>query len=438
MGTILHWTVSRTAAYHKEGKDMIIRINARTGQLLQEKELYGSSFTHEAVRTRDGKFVLVADTKGGNVLVLLYPSMAHFKTIDLFTRQDHINTLHPTPHGTFWVLLHGRARRSSRLVEVDINSEQVIRIVRGYGDGAHGIVMLPSAGQRGDVFVYLNSNVGTLVSISIPKRTGTEKLPIELTVEPQTLWRSSSGAFLKGICVVDGIIYFGSSAKSRDRTARMRVPASLFAFDMDSRRLLWVRSHSTIGTVGLINTIAAPSLSIAATYIEMHSNDISPTNAWARFSTTDVQAHAPTPADMLLQRKHISSVALTALCVKGRARLEDTRSMRNMSESRVTLNAAFYRLPLQFDSALLLAEFSALQRRSNWTARPDINNSFIQLVSPNGNASDEKFGGPMRPVDGRLSDMPYTSKVLNSLSSFIGRDSFYDDSSRWKRNPSPG
>ncbi len=413
------WTVSRASVYSEEGEDRIIRIGALSGRLIQDKQLYGSIFTHEAVRTRDGKLVLVADTKHGKVIVLSHPSMSHVKTINAFTRNDHINSIHPTTHGTFWALLHGRSRDNSKLAEVHIETGNVLQIVTGYGDGAHGIVLVPSEGNRGDTFVYLNSNKGSLVKVTIPKRASVNNTPLRLKVSPQTLWKTPNKAFLKGICVVDGVAYFGSSPQSRgSRMDRLRVATSLVAYDLKAKRLLWVRDHTQIGTLGLINTIGTPRLSIAATYVETHSDEVPPTEAWSRFSTAAVVANPKIPDELSQSRRALLEARTT--CAGTPAVLKNAMQVSSSSESRAVLNAAFYKLPLQFDPHALQTEVAKLQSRANWTFRGDINNSFIQLVSSNGNASDEAFR-KMRVVENRLADMPYTSQVISSLGSFAGR-----------------
>lgn len=64
-----------------------------------------SRFTHDAVRA--GGSVWVCDTERGNVLELSWPGLRRGRTLPLFTKKDHVNTLAPSADGTaLWAVLH--------------------------------------------------------------------------------------------------------------------------------------------------------------------------------------------------------------------------------------------------------------------------------------------------------------------------------------------
>lgn len=75
---------------------------------------------------------------------------------------------------------------------------------------------------------------------------------------------ASAGLFLKGLCVIDDVAYFGLS-HSMQRSARASAAANgqLAAVHLPTARLLFLR---TLGTRGLVNVVSAPHLSVASTY----------------------------------------------------------------------------------------------------------------------------------------------------------------------------
>lgn len=75
---------------------------------------------------------------------------------------------------------------------------------------------------------------------------------------------ASAGLFLKGLCVIDDVAYFGlSHGMKRSARASTAANGQLAAVHLPTARLLFLR---TIGTRGLLNVVSAPHLSVASTY----------------------------------------------------------------------------------------------------------------------------------------------------------------------------
>lgn len=87
-------------------------------------------------------------------------------------------------------------------------------------------------------------------------------------------------------------------------------------------------------------------------------------------------------------------------------------------------NAYFIKLPLRLDANKLASELALLESNIGWTYRADVNNYFILLVTKDGNPNDQSKIGPFKPIKDRLTSMPYTSKVVASLGTSVGRSRY--------------
>lgn len=85
------------------------------------------------------------------------------------------------------------------------------------------------------------------------------------------------------------------------------------------------------------------------------------------------------------------------------------------------LRAPFIQLPIVFDAGLLAEEISRIEP-SAWRAHPDgtPGNSALALIARDGNPSDDKVSGPMRPTPW-LERLPYLMQVLDALGATWGR-----------------
>ena len=85
------------------------------------------------------------------------------------------------------------------------------------------------------------------------------------------------------------------------------------------------------------------------------------------------------------------------------------------------LHQPFIRLPLAVDAAALAAEVEAIPHDA-WRPHPEgaPGNTAVPLVALRGDPDDDGVVGPMRPTPW-LAQLPYTTRVLGSLGSVIGR-----------------
>jgi len=85
------------------------------------------------------------------------------------------------------------------------------------------------------------------------------------------------------------------------------------------------------------------------------------------------------------------------------------------------LPVPFVQFPLSFDAEVLAAEIAALGE-SPWRAHPQgyAGNSMLPLVAVDGDPTDERFTGPMRPTP-HLARCPYLAQVMASLGCVVGR-----------------
>jgi len=249
------WVVSRSV--DGGGRDALVRVDATGGGTTGEAALE-STFTHDVVRR--GRRVFVADTGGGRILELEYPSMRTRHVARLETR-EHVNTLAPADAERYgehavWAVLHNLGPSELALVDVRTGRELRPRL-RRVGVKSHGCV--PYDGK----FVMLNSGEGQLILVD-PERDDFE-----------VLWEDDRQTFMKGLAIVDDVAYFGVSAFGNRKTrANPRKTSDVVAFDMVARHQLW---RHTVKTRGLLNIISAPTVAEASTYAPVRWDDYSST-----------------------------------------------------------------------------------------------------------------------------------------------------------------
>jgi len=303
------WFVHRPHNWHPTtSQEWLVEVDAESGEVTTRKQLQ-SRFTHDAVRA--GSRVHVCNTDGGEVVTLAYPGMEQLSASKLFTSKDHANTLAPFTADQLWVVLHNLGKSdivqlvpSSSSSSSSSSSVQKTALVeharlRGVGDKAHGLI----AWEGG--FLTLDSDNGRLLWIqpggdgssshgssdgdssgsrsrsrsssqgsiqqagqadSVASIPYTRVVLHEVPPDPQP-------QFLKGLAVVDGVAYFGSSPQSpRNKRDNPDLSCTLHAYDLGQRKLLWSRP---VATQGLLNVIAAPHLGDASTYAPMSTADSS-------------------------------------------------------------------------------------------------------------------------------------------------------------------
>jgi len=217
-GTI--WVVSRGA------KENLLHINVNTGEVLDRKPV-PSLFTHDAIRHNDK--VYLADCGRGRVVILDYPSMEIHKIHSIFTVGNHINTL-CYHEGILWCLLHNLGK--SELVGIDPETGERLKVYSDVGRESHGIV--PWCGG----FLVLSSFEGRLLHVT---DLGTRFLFHE------------PGRFLKGLCVVDNIVYFGSAPPlHRSNRGDPNLQCDLVGVSLETGVLV---SRQRLQTRGLLNNL---------------------------------------------------------------------------------------------------------------------------------------------------------------------------------------
>ena len=82
------WVIVRPHNWHPTSADeVLLELDAETGAELKRKKI-PSRFTHDVVRSGDS--VWVCNTEEGKVLKLRYGSMELVRTLDLFTKKEHV------------------------------------------------------------------------------------------------------------------------------------------------------------------------------------------------------------------------------------------------------------------------------------------------------------------------------------------------------------
>jgi hypothetical protein len=298
------WVVVRPHNWHPTTSDeVLIELDATTGSELQRKKI-PSRFTHDVVRSGDS--VWVCNTDEGKVLQLRYPSMELVRTLGLFTKKDHVNTLAPLRPGKLFAILHNKGLSDLALIDLSANTQTPLQTrIKGVGTSSHGLVeyrggWLVLDSERSSL-VWIKDTQGLLTDDSLGsgaqegKFNGKKKqgrrmihdivnVAEELDAESQhlsspnlaskplsneavryVLWTAPEGGkFLKGLCVINDVAYFGISVFSpRNIRQDPSADSELGAFDLLQFQLI---SRVTVPTHGLLNVISAPHLGEKSTY----------------------------------------------------------------------------------------------------------------------------------------------------------------------------
>ena len=211
-GLVPDWVVSRS---HRE-----CLLNLKTNQEVS----LPSKFTHDA--TWSGSRVLVADCEGGAIVEL--ESMKVARHVRMFSVKNHVNTI-AIVNDNVWALLHNLGK--SILVRVDMDTGKWLQRVDNVGHQSHGLVWW------GGGFLILSSQEGSIIHV---------------TTETKVLWKDSK--FLKGLCVVGDVAYFGiSNVTARSDRGSPNLQCEVGAFDLCTNKLLW---RHRVQTCGLLNSLA--------------------------------------------------------------------------------------------------------------------------------------------------------------------------------------
>ena len=251
------WVASRPDnARTRTRGDALLRIDARRGEILEERAI-DAKFTHDVVRRGDSVFV--ADTGNGRILELEYPSMRTLRAAKLSVKA-HVNTLAPADASEYgehavWAVLHNLGPSEVALIDLETGRELRPRLTK-VGTKSHGLVVYEGR------FIMLNSGEGQLISVD---PSGVEDYEI--------LWTDDSRTFMKGLCVIDDVAFFGVSAFGRrEDRGDPNKSSDVVAFDLVRKRELW---RQTVMTHGLLNIIAAPQIQ-SSTWSHAHWNANSP------------------------------------------------------------------------------------------------------------------------------------------------------------------
>ena len=225
--------------------DSLLLIDMERGEKIDEVKLE-SKFTHDVVRR--GSQVFVADTGGGRVLELEYPTMRVVYAAEVGVRK-HVNTIAPADVSVYgkhvvWALLHNLG--PSMLVLIDLENDKVLKTLDRVGTKSHGCVAYKNG------FIMLNSGDGQLIYVNPDAN------------DYEVLWTDPSKTFMKGVVVIDDVAYFGVSAfGARSERSDPSKTSDIVAFDLLSKTLKW---RETVKTNGLLNIVAAPMIDEASTW----------------------------------------------------------------------------------------------------------------------------------------------------------------------------
>ena len=243
-----NWRISNDAK--EQRGEWLIEIDMESKEELRRFKM-NSRFTHDVVRKGDS--VYVADTGDGHVIELnMKDNMKEVSRMKLFTLKEHVNTLSPTDDGYIWAMLHNLGK--SILAKIDLGTQSVVRRIENVGMKAHGAVQ-----WRDSSIVFLDSDRASLAVIDVD------------STEKRILWSTDSSMYyLKGLCVIDDVAFFGI-AVSGERKSRTdeSLSCELAAFDLRKNVLFWRR---VVPTKGLLNVVSAPHLHPESTAkaIDMH------------------------------------------------------------------------------------------------------------------------------------------------------------------------
>ena len=255
LGGQLHY-ISRPHNWKEDPAAKEYLINHKTGARLQ----LPSKFTHDVVAYKTG--VYVADTGNGNVVEVAGGGTSPVvgQVHELFTAKEHVNTLAVDVENDryMWAMLHNLG--PSVLARVDmyaspsahssqgLHAWQIVERIEGVGQSSHGIVQYESQGRR--KIVFLDSNEVSLGMVDLESK-GVDIFYRLEDADPEM-------TFLKGLCVVDDVAFFGIAPSSpRSSRADKSLECEVGAYDLLNNRLLF---RKRMPTKGLLNVIAAPDL----------------------------------------------------------------------------------------------------------------------------------------------------------------------------------
>lgn len=213
----------------QERDDLLLRINHRTGVVSRTWQL-ASRDTHQAIRY--GNLLLVTDSFRGRLLVYSLPQVELIRTYDVLNFEAHLNTVRVFEQD-YYLLAHNFG--DSALHRMDPQSGEIRESWPAFGRGSHDII--PWNGG----FLTLDSLNGGLLFVDRQSK------------QARTLW-SEAGAFTKGLCVENGIAWFGVSPPAV-RGTRFEVQCELVGFDLRHELLKW---RQAVPFPGLINAITSP------------------------------------------------------------------------------------------------------------------------------------------------------------------------------------
>lgn len=372
--------------------EALVQVNLSSGEELRRAPL-GTRWVHDAVINPRGDRVYVAHPSEGSILQLAYPSMQLERTLNLFTRRDHINTLRVATGADgaerLWAMMHRKGKESQiAVVAVDDAEPAVVSTVtEGVGHLSHQIVGYRGFAEPG--VLVLDSQGG---AIRFLPRTGG---PGEALWTAPDLDDGTGKPFLKGLTVIADVAYFGVNNKAnRMQRHDTSVSNELAAFDLQRRALLWRR---TVPSAGLINTVAAPHLAASSSY-------------------EAVAADGCQGARRLVEPGAAFSDAEG--CAAHWDAVSDASQKLGLFKGDLLSNV--YRLPISFDVARLQQEISEIVNRTSWSARQDIKNWYVPLVTHEGQETESR-AGPFRHFGDNLARSPYVREVMDAFSSPVGR-----------------
>jgi hypothetical protein len=225
-------------------------VNVHTAKTVRE-EAIPSKWAHDMVRYKDRAYV--ADSGGSSIIELDAQTMKTLRQFNIFSFKDHVNTVAIWPNRSndgvsLWAMLHNFG--PSKLVEIDLKTGTIVQTLENVGIKSHSLSL-----WRGKI-ITLSSGEGRLLCVDRYRKKQTV-----------VLWEDPNQAFLKGLCVVDDVAYFGIAPKlDRQNRADTKHMAEVAAFDLISETLLWRRKFDSQGHV---NVIAAPHISERSTSLAL-------------------------------------------------------------------------------------------------------------------------------------------------------------------------
>jgi len=387
-------------------------------------------YMHDMIANPDLSNAFAVDV-AGSVISLKYSSMVQFKRYPVFSVKEHINTLAYTKQGTLWVMLHNIG--PSKMVQLNLYTGERMCEVTNIGREAHGLVLI----EEDTSMLVLSSGSAALVKIKLPPRCFNGMI---VKAEKETIWTYEDAGnptpqrkFLKGLFVANNIAYFGLSDHTKSRIMRQTVTTSLVAVNIATGEQLWIREGP--GTGGIINVIGTPHISADSTYREQSLANIAKIDTsyftaleWtSRGSEPSSASNGAQVEERPVIHKIDESTKIDTTTPQQCSKLYFDKlskyKSRGWAFGLTEPNHAFYRVPLNFDVAMMHKEMKALQEENGFEYRADVNNYFLLLVTKNGELEEGRVG-PFAPVPERLSKSPYLRRVMDELGIVCSRSRF--------------